>query len=571
MDSIKKPARHFVAENIEIRWENIYPYFQSLLDEELQTLEGIEHWMLKRSELESILEEDFAWRYIRMTCDTSNETLQQEFEYFATEIEPKLAEYGNKLNEKILNAPNFKDLSEEKYGIYLRALKNQYELFREENIPLFTELQIEQQKYGAIVGAMSIEYKGQTYTLEQASNFLKDGDREVRREVYELIQQRRMQDKNALNSLFDKLLTVRHQVALNAGFENFRDYMFKALGRFDYGVEDCYSFHEAIEKGLMPTMKNLAEARKQALKLDTLRPYDGEVDVTGKPALKPFDGAEELINKSIRTFEKIDSSFGTKLRLMKEHGLLDLESRMNKAPGGYNYPLAETGAPFIFMNSANAMRDLTTMVHEGGHAIHTFLSKDLLLNDFKHTPSEVAEVASMSMELISMDAWDEFFNSDEELTRAKEEQLKDCLKTLPWVACIDAFQHWLYTNPGHTHAAREEKWISLSNTYGGQFIDWSGYEEFQKYQWQKQLHLFEVPFYYIEYAIAQLAAIAIYKNYKADKGKTLDQYKAALTLGYTKSIPEIYAAAGIRFDFSADYIQSLVKFVEKELKDLTHA
>jgi oligoendopeptidase F len=223
------------------------------------------------------------------------------------------------------------------------------------------------------------------------------------------------------------------------------------------------------------------------------------------------------------------------------------------------------------MNSANAMRDLTTMVHEGGHAIHTFLSKDLLLNDFKHTPSEVAEVASMSMELISMDAWDEFFNSDEELIRAKEEQLKDCLKTLPWVACIDAFQHWLYTNPGHTHAAREEKWISLSNTYGGLFIDWSGYEEFQKYQWQKQLHLFEVPFYYIEYAIAQLAAIAIYKNYKADKGKTLDQYKAALTLGYTKSIPEIYAAAGIRFDFSADYIQSLVKFVEKELKDLTHA
>jgi oligoendopeptidase F len=505
-----------------------------------------------------------------MTCDTRDEKIKQTFEYFATEIEPHLAEYTNKLNEKFLSCTFVEQLDTIKYGIYIRSLKNQFEIFRQENIELFTQLQLEQQKYGSIAGAMSIEYDGKEYTLEQAANFIKSTDREIRRIVYEKIQNRRLADKEKLDELFSSLVKVRHQVALNAGFENFRDYMFKALGRFDYTAEDCFNFHDAIEKELTPLFKEYAELRREKLNLPSLKPYDTEVDASGKMALKPFEGADDLIEKSIACFHKIHPYFGEKLATMKEHNLIDLDSRAGKAPGGYNYPLAESGAPFIFMNAANAMRDLTTMVHEGGHAVHTFLTNDLELNDFKRTPSEVAEVASMSMELISMDAWDVFFSNADDLIRAKEEQLKDSLKTLPWVATIDAFQHWIYTHPEHTVEERTNAWEECFDRFGSNFVNWDGYESFKQNLWQRQLHLFEVPFYYIEYAIAQLAAIAIYKNFKANPKRAIEQYMDALKLGYTKSIPEIYASAGIKFDFSVDYIKELVAFMKDEIANLKH-
>ncbi len=568
MYSLDKLKRFFLPETLDITWENLLPYFQKLESRNLNTIDELHQWLKDRSELEAVLEEDFAWRYIRMTCDTTNEKYQQDFEYFATQIEPQLADWTNTLNEKFLSNSLLDKLDQKKYGIYIRSLKNQFELFRKENIPLFTELQIEQQKYGSIAGAMSIEYNGKEYTLEQAANFIKSTNREVRKEVYELIQKRRLADKNTLDDLFTKLISIRHQVALNAGFENFRDYMFRSLGRFDYTADDCFKFHEAIEKELVPLFKEFAIERAKKLNLEVLKPFDSEVDASGKEALKPFDGGQELLDKSIACFSKIHPYFGEKLATMKEHQLIDLESRAGKAPGGYNYPLAESGAPFIFMNAANAMRDLTTMVHEGGHAVHTFLSNSLELNDFKRVPSEVAEVASMSMELISMDAWDVFFNSTDDLIRAKEEQLKDSLKTLPWVATIDAFQHWIYTHPNHTHEERSIAWENCFNRFGANFVNWDGYEHFKLNLWQKQLHLFEVPFYYIEYAIAQLAAIAIYKNFKKDPSKAISQYMSALELGYTKSIPEIYEAAGIKFDFSVEYIHSLVEFMKDELSNL---
>lgn len=570
MHSLDKLKRSFLPETLEIIWQNIEPYFISLQNRVIESVTDLELWLKDRSELEAVLEEDFAWRYIRMTCDTTNEKYNQDFEYFATEIEPHLAECINNLNDKFLSSPFSSQLDKEKYGIYIRSLKNQFELFRKENIPLFTELQLEQQKFGAIAGAMSIEHEGKEYTLEQAANFIKSTDRAIRKEVYEKIQNRRLEDKTKLDDLFTKLVQVRHQVALNAGFENFRDYMFKSLGRFDYTAEDCFRFHEAIEKELTPLFKEFSEERRKKMNLDAVKPYDTEVDVSGKPALKPFDGGTDLLEKSIECFRRIHPYFGEKLETMKEHQLIDLESRAGKAPGGYNYPLAESGAPFIFMNAANAMRDLTTMVHEGGHAVHTFLSNDLELNDFKRTPSEVAEVASMSMELISMDAWDVFFSNTDDLIRAKEEQLKDSLKTLPWVATIDAFQHWIYTNPNHTVEERTQAWENCFDRFGSNFVNWDGYEDFKRNLWQKQLHLFEVPFYYIEYAIAQLAAIAIYKNFKQNPKQAINQYMDALKLGYTKSIPEIYATAGIKFDFSREYIQSLVVFMKEELENLKH-
>lgn len=568
MNTIIKKQRTYIPQNLEIKWENLAPIFEELQNRNIYSKADLEQWLRDKSELEAALEEDFAWRYIKMSCDTANEQLVKEFQYFATDIEPKIAPIANELNKKLVESPFVEELDQQKYFVYLRGVRKALELFREENIPLFTELQVKQQQYQGVTGAMSVTINDQEYTLEQAGNFLKDTDRNVRQNAWETIQQRRLVDKDQLNILFDELVKLRHQVALNAGFENYRDYMFQALGRFDYTPKDCYDFAEAIEKEIVPILKEQAEKRKEALALEDLLPWDLEVSTTGKPALKPFQNGNELIDKSIACFNQIDRSLGEKLSIMKANQLFDVESRMGKAPGGYNYPLAETGAPFIFMNSANSFRDLTTMVHEGGHAIHTFLTANLELNDFKHCPSEVAELASMSMELISMDQWSVYFDKEEDLLRAKKEQLIDVLKTLPWVAVIDQFQHWIYTNPDHNAADREEAFKQIYQRFGAGFANWGGYEKQFGNVWQKQLHLFEVPFYYIEYAIAQLGAIAVWKNYKENPQKGLQQYLDALALGYTKPMNEIYETAGIKFDFSATYINELAGFVKEELEKL---
>jgi oligoendopeptidase F len=565
---ITKKPRIYIPQELTITWESLEPLFTELQNREINSTAELEQWLKDRSELEAALEEDFAWRYIKMSCDTANEELVKNFQYFATEIEPKISPLANELNKKFVESPFMDDLDKEKYFVYSRAIKKALELYRDENIELFTELQVKQQKYQGITGAMSVELNGQEYTLEQASIFIKDLNREVRENAWKTIQQRRLIDKDDLNILFDELIKLRNQVSLNAGFENYRDYMFQALGRFDYTPQDCYDFAHAIEKEIVPILKEQAEKRREALGLEVLKPWDLEVSVSGKPALKPFNNGEELIDKSIACFNAIDEKLGSKLATMKANNLFDVESRKGKAPGGYNYPLAETGAPFIFMNSANSLRDLTTMVHEGGHAVHTFLTADLELNDFKHCPSEVAELASMSMELISMDNWDVYFDNEEDLNRAKKEQLADVLKTLPWVAVIDQFQHWIYTNPNHTAADREETFKQIFNRFGAGFADWTDLEQQFGNGWQKQLHLFEVPFYYIEYAIAQLGAIAVWKNYKENPEKALEQYLAALALGYTKPMNEIYETAGIKFDFSAEYVKELASFVKTELEKL---
>jgi oligoendopeptidase F len=556
---------HFYRAGLEIKWETLEPIYKELLARPINSVEELEQWLKDGSELQAALEEDFAWRYIRMTCDTTSEELLEKFQYFATEIEPKTAPYNHDLNKKLVESEYVDQLNEEKFYIMLRAVKKSLELFREDNIPLQTEIQVEQQKYQSITGAMSVHIGEKEYTLEQASVFLKDTDRSKRQEVWEKITARRLQEKTVLDTLFDHLRALRHKVALNAGFENFRDYMFQALGRFDYTPQDCYAFHAAIETEIVPILREQAEKRKAALGVDALKPWDMDVDISGKPALKPFNSGAELVEKSIQCFSNINRYLGERLEIMKDNNLFDVESRKGKAPGGYNYPLSETGAPFIFMNSANTFRDLTTMVHEGGHAVHTFLTADLELNDFKHCPSEVAELASMSMELISMDNWDVYFDNEEDLKRAKRDQLFDVLKTLPWVAVVDQFQHWIYTNPDHTDAERTEAWLKIYEPFGAGFADWSEHPEAEQNLWQKQLHIFEVPFYYIEYGMAQLGAIAVWKNYKENPEKGLQQYLDALKLGYTKTITEIYETAGIKFDFSAGYVKELAEFVKAEM------
>ncbi|MDB5020574.1 MAG: oligoendopeptidase [Pedobacter sp.] len=565
---IPKKIRNYIPQALEMKWETLSPIFDELLNRKLETLTELEQWLKDKSELEAALEEDFAWRYIRMSCDTNNEKLVQDFQYFATEIEPKISPIANELNIKLVNHELVDELDPEKYFVYLRAIRKSLEIYRKENIELFTSLQVSQQKYQGISGAMSVHLNDQEYTLEQAATFLKDVTRQVREDAWKSIQQRRLVAKDELNTLFDELVATRHQVSLNAGFENFRDYMFQALGRFDYTAKDCYKFAEAIEKEVVPILAAQAEKRAEALGEEVLKPWDMEVNTSGKPALKPFSNGEELIDKTIICFNRIDPKLGEMLSTMKVNNLFDVESRKGKAPGGYNYPLAETGAPFIFMNSANSLRDLTTMVHEGGHAVHTFLTANLELNDFKHCPSEVAELASMSMELMSMDNWDVYFENGEDLIRAKREQLVDVLKTLPWVAVIDQFQHWIYTNPAHNAADREEAFKQIYTRFGAGFTNWEGLDKEFGNLWQKQLHLFEVPFYYIEYAIAQLGAIAIYKNYKENPELAIKQYLQALSLGYTKPMNEIYETAGIKFDFSVEYVKELASFIKDELAKL---
>ncbi|MET4143068.1 M3 family oligoendopeptidase [Pedobacter sp. UYP1] len=565
---ITKKNRTYIPQTLEIKWENLSPVLDELLDRKIANVGELEKWLKDKSEFDAALEEDFAWRYIRMSCDTANEELVSSFQYFATEIEPKISPVANLLNQKLVDSPFIEELDQTKYFVYLRAIKKALEIYREENVELFTKLQITQQKYQATTGAMSVVINEKEYTLEQAAVLTKDIDRAVRQQAWETIQQRRLVDKDALNIVFDELVAMRHEVSLNAGFENYRDYMFQALGRFDYSAKDCYAFHEAIEKEIVPILKEQAEKRAELLGLEELKPWDMDVSTSGKAALKPFKNGEELIEKTIAAFNAIDPKLGHMLSIMKANNLFDVESRKGKAPGGYNYPLAETGAPFIFMNSAGSLRDLTTMVHEGGHAIHTFLTANLELNDFKHCPSEVAELASMSMELISMDQWDIYFDNPADLIRAKKEQLQDVLKTLPWVAVIDQFQHWIYTNPTHNAADREVAFKQIYERFGAGFSNWDGLEQEFGNIWQKQLHLFEVPFYYIEYAIAQLGAIAIWKNYKENPEKALQQYLDALALGYTKPMNEIYETAGIKFDFSSGYIKELASFVKEELDKL---
>ena len=572
---IKKLPRHFLPADFSITdWESLHPYLVNLDEREINSSSDLEQWLKDASELEAVISEDACWRQIKMTCDTENKELEESFNYFMMEIQPKVQPYSDKLNKKLVENPFTKELDADNYFTYLRNVKKNIELFREVNIPINAELNVMQQQFGAISGKMTVEVNGQEYTLQQAAKFLEDEDRSVREEVYRKINKRRLEDKETLNKLFTSLLQKRHQVAVNTDFQNYRDFRFKELGRFDYTKEDCFQFHEAVKLHVMPLVNQIYEAKKKKLGLDTLRPWDVEAEPAGIQPLRPFKTGEELTEKTIACFDELStgsggkSFFGNCIRKMKELGHLDLESRKGKAPGGYNCPLAESGAPFIFMNAAGQFDDVTTMVHEGGHAIHSFLAHELELTGFKEYPTEIAEVASMAMELFSMDKWNVFFDSPEELKRAKEQQLERVITIFPWIATIDKFQHWIYENPNHTEEERSAQWMIIAEEFSSPVIDVSGLEEYRRYGWQRQLHLFEVPFYYIEYGIAQLGAIGLWQQYKQNPENAINNYMTALQLGGTKTLPELFKAAGLQFDLSPGHIKKLMEFVKTELESL---
>lgn len=566
---IQKTKRHFVPEDFKVTtWETLEPFFKNLLERNINSKADLEQWLKDMSELEAIVSEDACWRQIKMTCDTTDKSLEEAFTYFCMEVQPKLQPYADALNKKLIQSPFTNELDKEKYFTYLRNVRKSIELFREANIPLQAELSVLQQQFGVITGAMTIEVNGQEYTLQQASKFLLEHDRNLREEVYRKIQERRSQDKTTLDDLFTKLVVLRDQVAKNAGFENYRDYKFVDLGRFDYTKEDCFQFHEAVKLHVLPLVEKINNHKKEKLGLDVLRPWDTEAEPAHIQPLHPFKTGKELLEKSEKCFAALNPFFADCLKKMDEMGHLDLESRKGKAPGGYNCPLAESGAPFIFMNAAGQMDDVTTMVHEGGHAVHSFLAHPLELSAFKEYPMEIAEVASMSMELFTMDKWDEFFDNADDLKRAKEHQLERVITIFPWIATIDKFQHWIYENPKHTVEERTAAWIKIADEFSSNTIDYTGLESYRQISWQRQLHLFEVPFYYIEYGIAQLGAIGMWMQYKKNPQQALNNYINALSLGGTKTLPELFTAAGLQFDLSPEHIKTLMEFVKGEMDKL---
>jgi oligoendopeptidase F len=563
---IQKTPRHFVPTDFVITdWQHLVPFFKDLLERNIDSKESLEQWLHDQSELEAVVSEDACWRQIKMTCDTQNKSLEEAFNFYCTELQPNIQPYADALNKKLVNHPLTNELDANQYFTYLRTVRKSIELFREENIPIQSELAVMQQQFGVISAKMTVTINGDEYTLQQAAKFFHNPDRNIREEAYRKIQERRLQDTDALNSLYNQLLEKRTREAANADFANYRDYRFKELGRFDYTKQDCYAFHEAVKLHVMPLVNRIYQKKKEKLGLDTLRPWDIEAEPVGTPPLQPFTTGKELIDLSIECFSKLRPFFGQCLAKMNELQHLDLESRMGKAPGGYNCPLAESGAPFIFMNAAGQMQDLITMVHEGGHAVHSFLAHPLPLTGFKEYPMEIAEVASMAMELFSMEHWEVFFNDAEQLKRAREYQLERVITIFPWIATIDKFQHWVYEHPTHSIEERTARWNEILLEFSDDVIDYSGLENFRSNLWQKQLHLFEVPFYYIEYGIAQLGAIGMWKQFKLNKQQALDNYCEVLSKGGTKTLPQLFETAGLKFDFSPDTIKVLMDFVKAEM------
>ena len=565
---IKKLPRHYLPVDFEIKdWEGLLPFFQELEEREIDSVTALEQWLKDASELEAAISEEVCWRQIKMTCDTENKELEASFTFFMMEIQPKMQPFSDRLNKKLLDCKFASELDTQKYFTYLRNVKKNIDLFEEKNIPLIAELNVLQQQFGVIAGKMTVTVNGQEYTLQQATRFLEDPDRNLREEVYHKINKRRLADKDALNELFSTLLAKRNEVAINAGFHSYTEFRFLELGRFDYTQDDCYQFHEAVKLHVMPLVNELYEARRKKLGIDTLRPWDIDAEPLGTKPLHPFNDGNELTDKAIACFDQLMPFFGDCLRKMKAMGHLDLDSRKGKAPGGYNCPLAESGAPFIFMNAAGQLDDVTTMVHEGGHAIHSFLAHPLELNGFKEYPMEIAEVASMSMELFSMDYWNVFFKTSEELHRAKEQQLERVIIIFPWIATIDKFQHWIYKNPQHSLEERAKAWVEISDEFTSPVLNYDGMDDYRSYGWQRQLHLYEVPFYYIEYGIAQLGAIGMWQQFKKNKDAALNNYIQALSLGATTTLPNLFKAAGLEFNFSPEYISKLMQFVKSEMKN----
>ena len=563
----------FVPDDLDAsKWENLEPLTRDLLERKLSCSGCLENLISDSSKLAEHISETGALLYIGMTCDTESEEKKGSFLEFVSNVRPKLSEFSDSLNRRIVNHPSVEDLPE-RYDLMLKGMRNDIEIFRKENIPLGvrqTELVTEAQ---SINGAMTVDFHGEEMTFPQMSKFLESNDRTERQAAWTTMAGRRMEDNERLSEIFEELISIRHEIALNAGFENYTHYMFKAMHRFDYTIEDCLEFHDSVESVCIPILNEINMKRREGLGISELRPWDvnekggSGPDIHGKDPLKPFKTVEEMVEKLSEMFNEISEDLGGKFDKLVEMNTLDLDTRKGKAPGGYQYYLEKSRVPFIFMNAAGLQGDLETMIHEAGHAFHSLYCGHLDLIDERNYPIEFAEVASMSMELLTQPWWDKFYENGEDAERARRTHLEGVVFLLPWIATIDSFQHWIYANPGHSREERAEVWLSIRDKFGPE-MNWTGHKDFREVSWQQQGHLFGVPFYYIEYGIAQLGSLQLWKTQMRDPQKALDDYASAMSLGNTKTLPELFEAADLKLGFDEGHFLSLLGMVESQLSEL---
>ena len=541
--------------------------YEQLEQRLVKTDKDLEGWILDRSEVDAALSQAGSILYIRMTCHTDDQAIAGAYTKFIETVPPAIKPINDRLNRRYLELRKTFALDPKRYEVYDRAIKTDIELFREKNVPLQTQVDLLSQEYQKVCGAMTVQFEGKEHTLPQMAKYLLEPDRSLREKAWRATAERRLKDRDKLEDTFNQMFALRNEVSRNAGCRNFVEYQFKAYHRFDYTPQDCKRYHESIEHFVVPLVGKILERRKKEMKLKSLRPWDTAVDPLGRAPLKPFDDVRQLVKGSQTIFDRLNLQLGRQFKEMDDFGLLDLASRKGKAPGGYQNTLNEARKPFIFMNAVGVDDDVRTLLHEGGHAFHALACAQDPLVDYRHGPMEFCEVASMAMELLGGEHINVFYGA-EETRRSNREHLEGIIQVLAWVANIDAFQHWLYEHPKHSPQERRQAWVGFYKHFGGQFIDWTDLKDHKGYLWHRQLHIFEVPFYYIEYGIAQLGALQVWMNARKDPRKALEDYRRGLALGGSRPLPELYQAAGIKFDFSAKIIKPLVEAVTEELEKL---
>ena len=558
--------RTFVPENLNVDdAHEVSKLYGQLLQRDIPVnANALRQWILDWSELASVLGEVSCRRYVAMTCNTADENAAKAYESFVENIQPVMNEYDDKLNKKLVAHPAKEALKGE-FGEWFKGVQVSLDLFSPDNIPLETEENKEIQASQNITGGMSVEFEGTTRTMQQMNTYMERTDRELRERAWRTMWERRLKDKEALDNAYDKLFAIRKEIAKNAHCKDFIDYIFLAKHRFDYSPADCEAFHESIEKLVLPLQKEMYKKRAQKMGLDKLRPWDLSVDPQNRAPLKPYSSGDELIEKVDQIFESIHPQAGKWAREMQAKKLIDPDSRLGKAPGGYQIGFDESRLPFIFMNSACTDRDIYTLLHESGHSFHQFALADQPIFPYRDVPAEFAEVASMSMELIGMSNLKPFYGEDKEaIERSTIGELEDVIWLFPWVASIDSFQHRLYNFPQHTADDRSDIWDEIMTRYDAG-VDYTGLEAVRRNLWQKQLHLFECPFYYIEYGIAQIGALQVWANFKKDPKKAIDDLFRAESLGSSRPLKELFAAANIKFDFSPKTLEPLMQVVWDEI------
>lgn len=541
--------------------------YQELEQRSLESVEALRQWTLDWSEFSALVDEEGSRRFIDSTCHTDDASIAARYREFLEVHSPLMKQHSHRLAKKLIEHPLVGELDPDEYSCFLRSLRNSVDLFRPENVVLQTQEAQLEADYDEIMGAMTVEFGGEELPLPRLQRFLEDPDRTIRERAFRGLWERVLRDADALEGVLESQMALRQQMAERAGLDGYRTYRFRQLDRFDYGPQDCERFAEAIEQVAVPAQKRRLERRRRALALGTLRPWDLGVDPHGRGPLRPFEVGDDLARGCEEIFRRVDPQFGRQFHDLCDGKLLDLESRKGKAPGGYQVTLQARRKPFIFMNASGVHADVTTLLHEGGHAFHSLECADEPLMANRDAPIEFAEVASMSMELLGAPHLDVFYPREEDVRRARLEHLDSIVATFPWVATIDSFQHWLYTHPGHSRESRRSKWLELMERFGGD-VDWTGLEDIRSHRWLRQGHLFRAPFYYIEYAMAQLGALQVWVRSRSAPQPAVSRYRSGLRLGNRRTLPQLFEAVGATFDFSVAMLEDLLGHVEREIEAL---